>query len=212
MTARRLLLAALAVAVLALAGLGLARSVAEAPPRTPETVAQEVAESLRCPTCQGLSVAESDARMAEGMRVIIREQAEAGTSPEQIRGYFVARYGEWILLSPPRRGLNWLLWTLPVLTVAVGAGLAVWATRRRPVSVPAVGQRQLTHAAAVYRDHLAGCYTPEDSPAGERVEAALELLASLDEDPPADLPEAERGRRQALRLLAAALPPAGRPG
>ncbi|MGH3680734.1 MAG: hypothetical protein ACRDT2_10865, partial [Natronosporangium sp.] len=72
---------------------------------------------------------------------------------------------------------------------------------------PAVDEEQLAHAAAVWREHLAGQYTPDQ----ERVEAALELLRSLEEDPPPD-PEKEEARLVALRRLAAALPAPAAPG
>ncbi|MGH3738753.1 MAG: cytochrome c-type biogenesis protein CcmH [Micromonosporaceae bacterium] len=202
MNVRRLVLTGLAVLALAVGGAGLWQSSREPPPRTPDAVAQEVAESLRCPTCQGLSVADSNAPMAAGMRRIIREQAEAGRSPEEIRGYFTQRYGEWILLDPPRRGLTWLLWLLPVLAVPAGAVLAARAARKRPD--PVLDEAQLARAAAVYDDYLTGRHTPDDSPGGERVAAALELLESLDEDPPPET-EGDDARRLALSRLAAAL-------
>jgi cytochrome c-type biogenesis protein CcmH len=83
----------------------------------------EVAAQLRCVVCQNLSVADSPSEMANQMRSIVRERLAAGESPEQVVQYFVERYGEWILLAPPRRGFTLLVWLFPV--VAVGGGLVV---------------------------------------------------------------------------------------
>jgi cytochrome c-type biogenesis protein CcmH len=84
----------------------------------------EVAHLLMCPVCQGQSVAESNSNLAQDMRQIIRKQLEEGKSKEEVIAYFVNRYGETILASPPPRGVNWLLWLLPGLAIVFG-GLGI---------------------------------------------------------------------------------------
>jgi cytochrome c-type biogenesis protein CcmH len=99
--------------------------------------AHEIAAGLRCPVCLNLSVADSPSRLAGEMRSEIATRLRGGQSPEQIRAFFIDRYGEWILLEPPRRGLNWVPWGVPV--VALVAGVAIWMTlirRRRAGSEP----------------------------------------------------------------------------
>ncbi len=64
------------------------------------------------------------------MRAVIEEKVAAGQSDQEIEDFFIARYGEWILLDPPPRGKNLLLWALPALGLAVGA--AAIFTRRKP--------------------------------------------------------------------------------
>jgi cytochrome c-type biogenesis protein CcmH len=101
----------------------------------------EVAAELRCVVCQNLSVADSPSEMATQMRAIVRERLAAGDTPAQVRQYFVERYGEWILLSPPRRGFNLLVWLAPLVAVVVGLGLVAlllrrWTARRRPAPPP----------------------------------------------------------------------------
>jgi cytochrome c-type biogenesis protein CcmH len=94
--------------------------------------ARDIAAGLRCPVCLNLSVADSPSRLAGEMRAAIASRVRSGETEEEIRAYFVDRYGEWILLEPTRRGLNLLPWALPV--VALIGGLAVWLAlvRRRP--------------------------------------------------------------------------------
>jgi cytochrome c-type biogenesis protein CcmH/NrfF len=77
-----------------------------------------------CPVCQGQSVAESNSNLAQDMRQIIRKQLEEGKSKEEVIAYFVNRYGETILASPPPKGVNWLLWVLPGLAIVFG-GLGI---------------------------------------------------------------------------------------
>ena len=105
-----------------------------------EEQVREIAAELRCPVCQGLSVADSPAGMANQMRDLIRERLEAGESPEAVKAYFVERYGEWILLAPKKEGLNLLVWLFPFLGLAGGAvGLMVILRRwkQRPSTAPA---------------------------------------------------------------------------
>ena len=78
-----------------------------------EALVYEVASDLRCVVCQNLSVADSPSEMAGQMRAIVRERLAAGESPAQVRAYFVARYGDWILLAPPRRGFTLIVWVVP---------------------------------------------------------------------------------------------------
>ena len=89
-----------------------------------------VAAELRCPVCQNLSVADSPSEMATQMRELIHEKLKNGESPDQIRSYFVSRYGEWVLLSPARKGFNWVAWLLPFAALLGGGGVIVFTVRR----------------------------------------------------------------------------------
>jgi len=89
-----------------------------------------IASRLRCPVCQNESVADSPSELAAQMRALIRTKLEQGESPEAIVAYFVSRYGEWILLDPPRQGLGWILWAAPVVVLLVALAVAVAFIRR----------------------------------------------------------------------------------
>jgi len=111
-----------AVVWLCCAGTGLAVSV--------ENHAELLAAELRCPVCQNLSVGDSPSEMANQMRELIREKLQNGETPDQIRAYFVSRYGEWILLAPKRQGFNWVAWLLPFGAILSGIGVVVVVVRR----------------------------------------------------------------------------------
>ncbi len=114
--------------------------------------ARAIEAQLRCPTCQGLSIADSPATSAAQMRALVREQLEAGASDEEVRAFFVARYGRWILLEPTTSGPDLALWLAPAVIVAGGAlvvvrraraGNATGPTRAwsvgQPLAVPRLG-------------------------------------------------------------------------
>jgi len=99
-------------------------------------LAGQIAADLRCPDCQGLSVADSSSPSAVEIRRQIDAQLGAGRSPDQVRQSFVDRYGEWILLSPTAP----IAWWLPVAILLAGVGvLALWLWRGRRRAVPFAG-------------------------------------------------------------------------
>jgi len=91
---------------------------------------RKLASELRCPVCQNLSVYDSPSGLATEMREAIRERLQRGESEEQIRAYFVSKYGEWVLLAPTRRGFNLVVWLLPFLGAGLGLVGVIWLLRR----------------------------------------------------------------------------------
>lgn len=89
-----------------------------------EARTERLSKALRCPVCQGLSVADSPSDAARAMGGRIEELVKLGYTEDQITEYFVDRYGAWVELSPPSEGLHQLLYLAPVL-VLIGGLLAV---------------------------------------------------------------------------------------
>ena len=89
----------------------------------------DVASQLKCLVCQGESVADSPATLSLQMRVVIRQQLQSGKSEQEVIQYFVSRYGDRILLSPPMQGLTLLAWLVPV-TLMIGGVLLVFFVLR----------------------------------------------------------------------------------
>lgn len=112
---------------------GLAEPPALDPPGSGAALAEaeRIGKRLRCPVCQGLSVADSNAEAARAMYKRIFELVQLGYSGEQIEDYFIDRYGEWVLLSPKKEGLHWIIWVGPVLVLVVGAGLVALRAREQ---------------------------------------------------------------------------------
>ncbi len=84
-----------------------------------EDQVRDISHKLRCPTCQAMSVKESEAGLSLNMKNKVREMLEAGSSEEEILEFFVERYGEWILREPPKKGFNLVLWLAPLILILV---------------------------------------------------------------------------------------------
>ena len=118
---RQWLAAALVALLVGVAWWAVARAVQPPPSRNLDDEALAIGKLLQCPICQNVPVAFSSSQLAGQMRDVIRNKLEAGESREQIIQYFVDRYGESILIEPPRRGFNLVAWRGPALVVLGGA-------------------------------------------------------------------------------------------
>ncbi|WP_338425033.1 cytochrome c-type biogenesis protein [Sphingopyxis kveilinensis] len=95
-----------------------------------EARAKALMEELRCLVCQGQSIADSDAPLAGDMRHEVRSKIAAGESPDEIKAWLVARYGNWVTYDPPFDAATALLWLGPLLFLAIGGWLAFGRFRR----------------------------------------------------------------------------------
>jgi cytochrome c-type biogenesis protein CcmH len=107
-----------------------------------------LAEELRCLVCQNQTIADSNAPLAVDLRNQIRSQIGQGRSDDQIRGYMVERYGDFVLYKPPFHATTALLWLGPPLLIAVGLAVFVMVVRRRktpaaPSGLPAKRKKEL---------------------------------------------------------------------
>jgi len=133
------------LALLLLLG-GIVHHSDAAPAPDLEDQTRAISAELRCVVCQNLSVADSPSEMAQQMRAIVREQVQAGKSPDQIKDFFVSKYGEWVLLKPRTTGFSALLWILPYVVLVLGVLAALWLVHRwtlkkntvQPSSAPAL--------------------------------------------------------------------------
>ena len=119
------------VAAACLLAVGALVAILAFSPRAEPSVAERadaLAAELRCPDCQGLSVADSPTSSAREIRRQIDELLAGGATDDDVRAHFVARYGEWIRLAPSATEL----WALPFVVLVIGvAVLVTWLRSRR---------------------------------------------------------------------------------
>jgi len=135
----RLVAAVLAAATLVLAGAAAAVDPDEMLPNPAlEARAQAISRGLRCVVCQNQNIDDSAAPLAADMRRLVRERLVAGDSDDQVRAYFVARYGNFVLLKPPFQPDTWLLWISPAIVLVISAaGFLAYLRRGRRPAPPA---------------------------------------------------------------------------
>ncbi len=128
------LIAALALAMPAFADSGLppARYADTAlPDPAQEAKAKDLMATLRCLVCQGQSIADSNAEMAGDMRSLVRTRIAAGESPDSIRNWLIARYGDYVTYDPPWSAVTAPLWIAPIVLLIVGLFIARRSLKRR---------------------------------------------------------------------------------
>jgi cytochrome c-type biogenesis protein CcmH len=106
-------------------------------PTDPLDRAHAIEQTIKCPTCRGQSVAESDAPASKAIRTDIATRIADGQSDDQIRDFFAAKFGDDIILRPKSSGIGGLVWVLPVAVLVLaagGLGFAFWRWRRWDVA------------------------------------------------------------------------------
>ena len=110
---------------------------------------QHLTTELRCVVCQNQSVADSNAELAQDIRDLVRNKIIAGQSDEQITGFLVERYGDFVLYNPPIKAKTYLLWLGPVILLLIGLiGLGYFIRRHvqitaTPPSLTATEQQKI---------------------------------------------------------------------
>jgi cytochrome c-type biogenesis protein CcmH len=122
---RALLVPLVALSVLA------AGAHASGPPNAADLEAE-----LVCPVCE-TTLDQSNAPVAERMKLYIRERIAAGDTEQEIKDALVREFGPGVLATPGKSGFGLLAWLLPLAALVAGAvvvGVLVrtWSRSRTP--------------------------------------------------------------------------------
>ena len=97
-----------------------------------EKRARHISKDIRCVVCQNQSIDDSDAPLARDLRVLIRQRLVEGDTDQEVIGYLVSRYGDFVLLTPPVKGATLFLWFGPVVFALLGMlGLVLYFRRQK---------------------------------------------------------------------------------
>lgn len=129
---------ALAALLLVVAPLALALHPKDFQSPEEEARYQGLARELRCVMCQNQSLHDSPAGVADDMRYQVLALIREGRSDAEIKDWFQARYGDFILYRPEVTPVTWALWFGPILLLAIGAGMVVAVVRRQRVAAAAL--------------------------------------------------------------------------
>jgi cytochrome c-type biogenesis protein CcmH len=117
---------------------------------------EELTSLMRCPVCQGLSIADSGTMIALAMKAEVREFLARGYTDDQILDYFELSYGEFIRLQPKPTGFNLFVWIAPLAAFLLGLAIVVYRLRSagaasEPQEVPA---KDAADGLASYRERV----------------------------------------------------------
>ena len=114
---------------------------------------EELTDRMRCPVCQGLSIADSGTMIALAMKEEVRQFLAAGYTEEQILLYFEASYGEFIRLEPKATGFNLLVWIAPFAALVLGLGIVIYRLRSKS-KAPSVSETADDEDLEAYRQRV----------------------------------------------------------
>ena len=81
---------------------------------------EHLLKNLRCLVCQNQDLADSNAELAQDLRMQVYHLVQQGKSDSEINDYLTTRYGDFILFKPPVKGLTFLLWFGPFVFLLLG--------------------------------------------------------------------------------------------
>jgi cytochrome c-type biogenesis protein CcmH len=100
-----------------------------------EARARTIGAELRCLVCQNQSIDDSNSGLARDLRIIVRERLTAGDSDEQVIGFVVQRFGNFVLLKPPFEAATYVLWLGPALVLLSAFAVYFFGLKREAHAV-----------------------------------------------------------------------------
>ena len=90
---------------------------------------EAIGVQIKCPVCQGESIANSPAQMAQDMMALVADRVDAGATDSEIINELLSSYSGAVLLDPPASGNTLILWLAPLVALALGIVVIVWWKR-----------------------------------------------------------------------------------
>jgi len=109
-------------------------------------------KELRCTVCQNQNLADSNAELAQDMRILVYKKLKEGNSKEQIVDFLVKRYGDFVIYRPPVKATTFLLWVGPLLFIVLAALVVFSNMRRQKVAAEVVDKQQQKKAKSLLDD------------------------------------------------------------
>ncbi len=129
--------AALALLLLVFAGLSMALHPKEFQSPEEEERYRVLAREIRCVMCQNESLDDSPAGVADDLRYQLLARVREGKSDAEIKEWFRARYGDFVLYRPKLTPVTWALWFGPFVLLLIGTAVLITVVRRQQRQAPA---------------------------------------------------------------------------
>ena len=113
-----------------------------------------LSEVLRCPKCQNQNLAGSNSEISEDLRRELHRLLIEGKSDKEIKGFMVARYGDFVLYKTPLKSSTIALWLLPVALILGGAISLLLIVRQRAKVAVGITDNNLSDTEQQQLDYL----------------------------------------------------------
>lgn len=90
-------------------------------------------KEIMCPVCDGQTLDQSQSLIAEDMKNSIKEKISEGYNEEEIKNYFIDRYGQNVVAYPSTTGFNLLAYLVPILGLILSILIFTFYIRRQKV-------------------------------------------------------------------------------
>lgn len=117
--------------VVLIVALTVGSNVFSSHPQTNAERAMSLDTTIKCPSCEDLSVAQASSPSSLAIRAQVRRDVDKGMSNSVILAQLESQYGNAILLTPPPGGLSAILWIVPILLVLGAVVILVIVVRSR---------------------------------------------------------------------------------
>jgi cytochrome c-type biogenesis protein CcmH len=81
--------------------------------------AADLNKTIMCPVCPSETIDQSQNILAVQMRSIVEEKVEQGWSDDQIKNFFIERYGASVVSTPPKSGVDLIAWIVPPAVLVI---------------------------------------------------------------------------------------------
>ncbi len=123
---------------------------------------------LRCPKCQNQNLAGSNSEISEDLRRELHRLLIEGKSDKEIKGFMVARYGDFVLYKTPLKSSTIALWLLPVALILGGAISLLLIVRQRAKVAVGITNNSLSDTEQQQLDDLLKKAPTDDVPSAEK--------------------------------------------
>ncbi|KAA1294120.1 MAG: cytochrome c-type biogenesis protein CcmH [SAR202 cluster bacterium] len=90
-------------------------------------------KEIMCPVCDGQTLDQSQSLIAEDMKNSIKEKISEGYNEEEIKNYFIDRYGQNVVAYPSTTGFNLLAYFVPIFGLILSILIFTFYIRRQKV-------------------------------------------------------------------------------
>ncbi len=97
-----------------------------------EKRARLISSELRCLVCQNENIDSSNSEFATDLRIFVRKKLQEGLTDKEIKSYLVSKYGDFIILRPPFKYYNIILYLIgPILFIIGLSALFIFFVSRK---------------------------------------------------------------------------------